>query len=73
MMKRKIIVLKSALSAFALALVLLGGTSLPGTGPNGPEIPNPFPIEGEEPDLGDEDGGIQPMSDLDAPVKQFGE
>lgn len=69
-MKQKVLALKSSLSALVLVFVLLGGLSIPGAAPDGPEAPTPFPIEGEEPDWGDCDDGIQPLSDLDGPVRQ---
>lgn len=68
MKHRKILFLKSSLSALALAFVLWGGSFLPGTAFNGPE-PSPFPVEEDGSVQGndnEEDGsGIQPLSDLD--------
>ncbi len=67
-MKHKIFTLKSSLLAFALALILLGGISLPDITPDTPEA---LPIEAESSGQEDEDDGMRPMSDLDEPTLQI--
>lgn len=68
-MKNKNQKLQSLLTTLVMTLILSGGLTLPGIVPGRP-IPTEPPVEGEGPEDEDE-GGIQPLSDLDAPVTKI--